>query len=182
MEEQEESDDEELAPGNDPIAEATTAGARFQVPESAAISRKRKINVNGGKHQQRRLACLDATVVKSKTCAWDRLKDFPKQHFDVVEGILRCNACGEILSLKKSSIEKHVKSRKHLNGVESIAKSKKENQSIVQCLKKQDKRNISGSTLPEEMRVFRFELTESFLSAGIPLSKIDDLRPFLEKP
>ena len=31
------------------------------------------------------------------------------------------------------------------------------------------------------MRVFRFELTESFLSAGIPLSKIDDLRPFLEK-
>ena len=166
MEEQEESDDEELAPRNDPIVEATTAGARFQVPESAAISQKRKINVNGRKYQQRRLACLDATVVKSKTCPWDRLKDFPKQHFAVVEGILRCNACGEILSLKKSSIEKHVK---HLNGVESIAKSKKENQSIVQCLKKQDKRNISGSTLPEEMRVFRFELTESFLSAGIPL-------------
>ena len=65
--------------------------------------------------------------------------------------------------------------------MKSIAKSKKENQSIVQCLKKQDKRNISGSTLPEEMRVFRFELRESFLRAGIPLSKIDDLRPFLEK-
>ena len=29
--------------------------------------------------------------------------------------------------------------------------------------------------------MFRFELTESSLSAGIPLSKIDDLRPFLEK-
>ena len=31
------------------------------------------------------------------------------------------------------------------------------------------------------MRVFRFELTESFLTAGISLSKIDDLRPFLQK-
>ena len=30
--------------------------------------------------------------------------------------------------------------------------------------------------------MFRFELTESFLiSADIPLSKIDNLRPFLEK-
>ena len=97
----------------------------------------------------------------------------------VVEGKLRCNACSEILSLKKSSIEKHVKSRKHLSGVDSIAKSKKENQSIVQCLKKQDKLKMSGSTLPQEMRVFCFELVECFLSAGIPLSKIDDVRPFL---
>ena len=123
MGEQEESDDDELAPGNDPFAEATTAGARFQVPESAAISRKRKINVNRGKYQQRRLGRIDATAVKSKTCAWDRLKDFPKQHFAVVEGNLRCNACSEILSLKKSSIEKHVKSRKRLSGVESIPKT-----------------------------------------------------------
>ena len=131
MDEQDESDDDELALANDPIAEATTAGANFQVPETAAISRKRKINVNGGKYQQRRLRCIDPTAVESKICAWDRLKDFPKQHFAVVEGNLRCDACSEILSLKKSSVEKHVKSKKHLNGVKSIAKSKKENQSIV---------------------------------------------------
>ncbi len=52
MEEQEESYDDELALANDPIAKATTAGAKFQVPESAAISQKRKINVNGRKYQQ----------------------------------------------------------------------------------------------------------------------------------
>ena len=39
-------DDQEIVPGNDPIAEAVNAGARFKVPESAAISRKRKLNVN----------------------------------------------------------------------------------------------------------------------------------------
>ena len=82
------------------------------------------------------IGCIDAAALKSKTCTWDSLKDFLKQHFAVVEGNLRCNACSEILSLKKSSIEKHVKSRKHLSGVESIAKNKNQSQSIVQCLKK----------------------------------------------
>ena len=146
-------DDQEIVRGNDPIAEAVNAGARFKDPESAAISRKRKLNVNSGKYRQRGLGGIEATTIKSKTCAWDRLKDFPKQHLAVVEGKLRCNACSEILSLKKSSIEKHVKSRKHLSGVDSIAKSKKENQSIVQCSKKQDKLKMSGSTLPQEMSV-----------------------------
>ena len=46
-------DDQEIVPGNDPIAEAVNAGARFKVPESAAISRKRKLNVNSGKYRQR---------------------------------------------------------------------------------------------------------------------------------
>ena len=106
MVEQEESDDDELAPGNDSFAEATTAGARFQVPEGVAIIRKRKINVNGGKYQQRRLRCIDATAVKSKACARDRLKDFPKQHFGVVEGNLRCNACSEKLYWKACQVQK----------------------------------------------------------------------------
>ena len=41
-------DDQEIVRGNDPIAEAVNAGARFKDPESAAISRKRKLNVNSG--------------------------------------------------------------------------------------------------------------------------------------
>ena len=41
MEEQEEPDDGELASGNESIAKATIAGAKFQVPASAKISRKR---------------------------------------------------------------------------------------------------------------------------------------------
>ena len=31
------------------------------------------------------------------------------------------------------------------------------------------------------MRVYRFELVESWLTAGIPISKVDNLRPFLKK-
>ena len=48
------------------------------------------------------------------------MKDYPKQHFAVVTGNLRCNACSKTLSLKKSSIDKHIKSSKHTNGVARI--------------------------------------------------------------
>ena len=47
--------------------------------------------------------------------------------------------------------------------------------------RKDEEDNPKGETLPEDVRLFRFDLVEAFLSAGIPLSKIDHLRSFLEK-
>lgn len=118
----------------------------------------------------------------SKTSVWDRMKEFPGQHLECVRGQLRCSACQETLAQKKSIVEKHVKSKKHLNGISSIAKTKKESQTILQCLKKQDNRNhASGSTLPSDMRLFRFEVVETLLLAGIPISKVDILRPLFER-
>ena len=50
------------------------------------------------------------------------------------------------------------------------------------CLKKQDNRNhASGSTLPSDMRLFRFDVVETLLLAGIPISKVDILRPLFER-
>ncbi|KAK3749798.1 hypothetical protein QZH41_000861 [Actinostola sp. cb2023] len=40
---------------------------------------------------------------------------------------------------------------------------------------------MKGSTLPEDMKLYRYELVEILLKAGIPLAKVDMLRPFLEK-
>ena len=110
------------------------------------------------------------------------MKGYPKQHFAVVSGSLRYNACSETLSLKKSSMDKHIKSSKHTNGVARIAKDKKQSQSIMECLKRRDMRSPpSGSTLPVDIRLFRFEIVECVLTRGIPLSKVDVLRPLLEK-
>ena len=39
----------------------------------------------------------------------------------------------------------------------------------------------SGSTLPQDMHLFRFEVVQSFLSGGIARSKIDTVRPIFEK-
>ena len=58
-----------------------------------------------------------------KVGAWERLKEYPGQHFAVVGGKLRCNACSENLSDKKSSLDKYTKSKKHETGLASIIKS-----------------------------------------------------------
>ena len=41
--------------------------------------------------------------------------------------------------------------------------------------------HLKGETLPKEMRMFRYDLVEACLKAGIPIAKIDCMRPFLEK-
>ena len=166
----------------DHIKVAIDAGATLSKPASASISRKRKIHVNEGKYKQRESGTSISSSGKGNTtCAWDRAKGYPKQHFAVVSGSLRCNACSETLSLKKSSIDKHIKSSKHTNAVARIAKDKKQSQSIMECLKRRDMlEHPSGSTLPADIRFFRFEIVECVLTGGIPLSKVDVLRPLLE--
>ncbi len=153
----------------DPILVATNAGASLTVPQSASISRKRKIHVNQGKYKGRGSSL---SAVKSLS-TWDRLKEYPNQHFAVVSGTLRCNACSEMLSLKKSSLDKHVKSSKHTRGISRISKDKKESQSILQCLQRIDTQDHgSGSTLPQDMRLFRFEIVECLLSAAFLYQKL----------
>ena len=78
--------------------------------------------------------------------------------------------------------KKQVESAKHKKGLSDIAKSKTESQTILECLQRRDKReNVAGSSLPANMRLFRFEVVESFLRAGIPLAKLDVLRPLLKR-
>ena len=171
------SENEDVQEIEDPILVAVNAGASLRSPTSAVIARKRKLPANEGKYKQR-----GSSKTAVRTSAWDRITEYPKHHFAVVNRKLRCNACSEIISEKKSSIEKHIKSKKHERGLSEIAKSKSESQTITACLQRRDNREKAcGSTLPAEMRLFRFEVVESFLSGGIALAKVDALRPLLEK-
>ena len=100
------------------------------------------------------------------------MKDYPKQHFAIVSGNLRCNACNETLSLQKTLIDKPIKSSKHKNGVARITKDKKQSQSIMDCVKRRDMReHPSGSTLPAEIRLFQFEIVACVIFGGVPLFK-----------
>ena len=38
-----------------------------------------------------------------------------------------------------------------------------------------------GETLPEEQRVYRVKVVQTFLCAGVPLAKLDSFRPLLEE-
>lgn len=149
------SEDKEI---ENPIETAISRGASLVEPEKASISWKWKVILNSGQYK----ASREHKNPKAKTSVWDRIKEFPGQHLECVRGQLRCNACQEALAQKKSTVEKHVKSKKHLNGISSIAKSKKESQTILQCLQKQDNwDHASGSTLPADMRLFQFEVVDT---------------------
>ena len=161
-----------------PIETAISRGASLSEPAEASISRKRKVIVNHGKYK----ASREQKNLNSKTSVWDRIRDHPGQHLEYVRGQLKCNACHEILAQKKSTVDRHMKSKKHLAGIARITADRKESRTIFQCLQRQDKQeNASGTTLPANLRLFRFEVVETLLLAGIPISKVDILRPLLEK-
>ena len=74
----------------------------------------------------------------------------------------------------------HVSSKKHLIGKEKLKKSKLKDQTIIEAFKR-ERSGTKDSTLSMAERAYRLEVIEEFLKAGIPISKIDKLRPLLEK-
>ena len=111
-----------------------------------------------------------------------RAKEFSSEFVGVSTGKLFCRACREELSIKKSSIQKHVTSVKHTAGKEKLAKKEKRNMDIVQALQKYDTDfHPSGETLPEGIRVYRVKVLRTFLKAGVPINKIDNFRDLLEE-
>ena len=148
-----------------PITIEVNAGASLSAPENASIARKHKVPINKGKNKQ------GGSAKTTNVSTWDRLKEYPNQHFAVVKGKHRCNACSEVLSDKKSSVERHTKSKKHKKGLADIERNKSEQQSIKECPQKRAKReNLSGSTLPSDIQLYRYKLVESALSGGVASS------------
>ena len=147
-------------------------------PEKAEIARTRKVQRNqaGGKKTVR-------GQKDPKVSAYKRVSENRNEFLNVTsKNMLRCDACKETISKKKSTVRKHINAVKHNDAKRAIQKSKKTDQSLLTFLRRKDEKdNPKGETLPDEMRLFRFDLVEAFLSAGIPLSKIDHLRSFLEK-
>ena len=114
--------------------------------------------------------------------AYQRVRENRNEFLSVTsKNMLKCDARKETISKKKSTVRKHINSVKH-DAKRAIQNSKKRDESLLTFLRRKDEDdNPKSETLPEDMRLFRFDLVEVFLSAGIPLSKIDHLRSFLEK-
>lgn len=157
-----------------PLTIAANAGASLSEPAKAVIARERQVQSNPADKKRNVRGTVDPNV-----SSWERIKEFKDEYLTTVSGKLRCDACKEIISKKKSSVKKHVASQKHLKSKDAIRREKKRDQSVKDLLTKNSE--AKGATLPEETRLHRFELVESFLKAGIPLLKVDTLRPFLEK-
>ena len=116
-----------------------------------------------------------------KLSSWQRVQEHKNEYLTSVDGKLRCDACNEAISKKKSTVKKHIISLKHVKAKKTILESKKKDQSVLELLRRNDQaKHPKGEILPHDMRLYRFDLIQSFLTAGIPSSKIDYLRSFLE--
>ena len=111
-----------------------------------------------------------------------RVKEFPGEHFTVSNGKLFCEACREVLNTKKSSVNNHIQSAKHKNGVLRLQQKEKRNQTIVQALQRYNESNhVRGETLPLEHQAYRVKVVRTFLAAAVPLNKLDKFRSLLEE-
>ena len=78
-------------------------------------------------------------------------------------------------------------SRKHNSSKEQMRKSRMKSQQLADALKRQDAAShqggggVGGETLAVDACVLRIQVLQSFLSAGIPIQKIDSLRHLLER-
>ena len=154
-----------------PLTIAANAGANLSEPAKASIARERKVQSNPAEKKRNIRGTVDPNV-----SSWDRIKEFKDECLTVMSGKLRCDACKEFISKKKSSVKKHVASQKHLKSKDVLKREKTKEQSIKDLLKKNSE--AKGATLPEEMRLHRYELVESLLKAGIPLLKVDNLEKY----
>ena len=89
----------------------------------------------------------------------------------------------EEISLKKSTVRNHIYSgNQHKNSKRKLAENEARERDVASYFKKVDKQeHAAGSLVSMEERVYRVRVVEAFLSAGIPLAKVDCLRGLLEK-
>lgn len=116
--------------------------------------------------------------------ASSRVKEFPNEHLIVKNNKLFCSACREQLALKKSTIKNHLNTGvKHKKAKEELAKKQARERDIAEMLKVNDQevQPKGSASVSMDARVYRVRVVEGFLKNGIPISKIDNLRPLLEE-
>ena len=149
----------------------------LKAPTVSDLSRKRSIARNppcGKRRSRPRSTSFDPKNVKPS----QRVKEYQDEPFTVSNCKLFCKGCREEISVKKSSIENHLKSLKHLNGKEKLRHREAD---IAESLAKYNSEvHPKGETLPLSQQVFRVKVMKTFLQAGVPLNKIKIFRGLLE--
>ena len=167
--EMDESSEDEEQIDESPLEKAARAGANLTTPRKADIVRRRKIQSNSAGRNRSTSGSKDPP----KVTAWDRVQKYKEEYFCVMQGKLRCNACKEVLSKKESTIKKHIKPNKREKAKKQLQAEKLKDQSIAKLFKANDsKTNPKGESPPQEMRVYRFDLVENCLAAGVPLARL----------
>ena len=116
--------------------------------------------------------------------------EFPGNGLSVQHGQLFCGLCGHNIGSSKQDVRKHcTEVKKHEQAKEAREASNTNRDEISTALAefKSDVQAQTGkaplgmTTVSNETQADRAECVEQFLAAGIPLAKIDKLRPWLQR-
>jgi hypothetical protein len=154
---------------------------RLRPPTPAVLARKRRLERNPPPKGTKRGKGKEKGDPKTISLS-ERIKAYPNEEFTVSNSKLFCRACREELATKKSSLESHIRSQKHVNGKKKLALKNKEQADIIQALKAYDSEvHPVGDRLPFSTRVYWVKVVSTMLRAGVPLGKIDLFRDLLEE-
>ena len=156
---------------------------RLRCPATSELARKRKVATNPPAPPTGRKRSKGRNIGDPKSVSpSERIKQFPEENLKVLNKKLFCDACREPLSVKKSVIEVHIKSSKHIKGKVGQASKERREKSISDMLTKYDQEvHPVGECLPSSVRIYRVKTVTAFLKNGVPLSKIDGFRQYLEE-
>jgi len=111
-----------------------------------------------------------------------QVKEYPNEHLSVSNKKLFCKACREELNIKKSSVDNHIKSFKHVKGKEKMKNKEAKEKDLAESLQNyNDNVHLQGETLPQAQQIYRVKVLKAFLRTGIPLNKIGPFRQLLEE-
>jgi hypothetical protein len=143
--------------------------------------RKRKVRVNPPHTGARKKKPACSTDPKSVSVV-HRVNEFSGEMLINSAGKLFCSACREELSLKLSIVKNHVESAKHSRHKRQLEEKKGREQDIAQAFRVYEQEvHPVGESLPEAHKLWRIKVVTTFLKAGVPLTKIDQLRGLLEE-
>jgi hypothetical protein len=113
----------------------------------------------------------------------ERVKKNPGQSFSVVGCELHCGCCAMPLVNGASQVAQHLKTAKHQDNLEKWAKRAKEDEATKVFIRQyyQHEPAEKFSQVPVDVQLFRFRAVEAFMANGVDMSKIDGLRPLLER-
>ena len=114
----------------------------------------------------------------------DRVKQYPEEPFCVSNGSLFCNACRQVIGLKKTIIDNHLKSQRHVSKKPNHFQNQIRDQSIIQMLKTSSLASefVVGPNVPDSSKLFRYHVVNTCLATGIPLNKLEGrFRELLEE-
>ena len=164
----------------------------LQEASGATISRKRSMQRTSSEKEDisakaKRSRYSQGSSTNVNVSPHRRVKEFPDEMLDVSAGKLFCDACHTVLGLKKSIISDHLSSERHKEGKERREQQELRQQRIMQSWEHYQQRpsgNLAGTgltgTVPPDQAFRRIQTATAMLKAGIPLAKVDYLRPLLE--